>query len=214
MAHAERTSTLGERPAEVDEAFAVARDRFIQQAHERFQRGYAAAVELAAHVDWWVLESLARDKFDVQQWTDGLLQDLNNAMAGLIRVMDQGLSLRCAHQGSREPRRPVGRGLETGRGLPPWLCTGDACPLDGGVRAHTVRTPRCRCERRSASRGGAYRRRALNRNDAHIAKGPPEGGPLAGQSLMPSYDGELTLQRTRHRPAGTKTVRSRTRPRT
>jgi len=84
MAHAERTSTLGERPAEVDEAFAVARDRFIQQAHGRFQRGYAAAVELAAHVDWWVLESLARDKFDVQQWTDGLLQDLNNAMAGLI----------------------------------------------------------------------------------------------------------------------------------
>jgi hypothetical protein len=84
MAHAERTSTLADRPAEVDEAFAVARDRFIQQAHERYQRGYAAAVELAGHVDWWVLESIARDNFNVEQWAEGIVKDLDHAMVGLI----------------------------------------------------------------------------------------------------------------------------------
>lgn len=84
MAHAGRTSTLADRPAEVDEAFATARDRFIQQAHERFKRGYAAAVEMASHVEWLVLESIARDDFDMKKWAEGIVQDFNNAMVGLI----------------------------------------------------------------------------------------------------------------------------------
>jgi post-segregation antitoxin (ccd killing protein) len=84
LAHAERTSTLAERPAQVDEAFAAARDRFIQQAHERYHCGYAAAVDLASQVDWWVVESLARDNFDVPKWANGFVTETLNAAIGLI----------------------------------------------------------------------------------------------------------------------------------
>jgi|GEM_PF-2279553 len=60
-----------ERPVEADSLFAKRRDQLAAKAREEFERGYRAALAVAEVFDWWDLESLARQRFDVAAWAAG-----------------------------------------------------------------------------------------------------------------------------------------------
>jgi hypothetical protein len=60
-----------ERPDDAGDAFALVREHLAGQAREEFERGYRAALEAAEVLDFWVIESLAKQHFDVVAWAEG-----------------------------------------------------------------------------------------------------------------------------------------------
>lgn len=60
-----------DRPDDAETAFALARERLAGQARGEFERGYRAALAAAETLDLWVIESLAKQHFDVVPWAKG-----------------------------------------------------------------------------------------------------------------------------------------------
>jgi hypothetical protein len=72
------------RPADAEVLFTKRRDRLAAVAREEFESGYRAALEAAEVFDWWALESLADDHFDVPRWAQGWADSAVQADLGQI----------------------------------------------------------------------------------------------------------------------------------
>lgn len=73
-----------DRPPDADAAFSTARARLAASGREDFERGYRAAILAVESFSLVWFESLARARFDVVAWADGIADTERRAAAGQI----------------------------------------------------------------------------------------------------------------------------------